>query len=407
MALKVRCSQCQKKISVDEAFAGSMCRCPYCKMIVQVPELALAAEGVARPSRPVGRPERPDSPRPKTVVGSGLKHTTGSRPIVGAPGTPRPARPAGPTVIEKPGVPKVPHKPGRPVPAHRPDRAGARTELIESAPVDESRLTPEQIAAIPTANPVFLQGIVSLILIGILVVVGGASVYLGVRVFSGPSSDDDNAAYLPDQAPAADEELPNPFLVGQGGPKVCQNVSIAIPVVYLIDGGDSMGDLYLYCRDAVRASVLSLGAGGTFGVVLAGEEHPLYIGKKIFSGGESGEKILRPLLQSNFDEDPENAPVEIGGASDLNAAVETALSLKPKTLVLFVRNTDLSDPKILGERIASAKARLILVVMGYEYDEQKEQYEALVQAAGDDAKLMLYDADHLLRSYYDQRNLPE
>ncbi|MBN1943007.1 MAG: hypothetical protein JW849_06910 [Phycisphaerae bacterium] len=406
MSLKIRCSQCQKKISVDEAFAGSMCRCPYCKMIVQVPELAIVMAAAGRPGRPGLRPDRPDAPVPKTVVGSGLKHTSGSRPIVPSAGEARPLRPTGPTIIEKPGVPIVPRERGKAAPTHRPRRA-ERKELIETTAVDESHLTADQIAAIPTANPVFLQGMVSLVLIGVLAVVGTASVYLGVRVFSMPSEEGENVAYLPGEEPEQEDGLPNPFLVRQGGPTVCGVVGISPPVVYVIDGGEAMSDLYLYSRDAVRASVLSLGKNDSFSVVVAGETKPLHVGKKIFRGGATGEKVIRPLLQSNYDEDPEKALVQIGGASDLTQAVRKALALKPKTLVLFVRNTEIPDPKALGDRIASAGVRLILTAFGYEYDEQKAGYETLVQAAGDDSRLILYDADPLLQSYRDESNLPE
>lgn len=53
MAIKIRCSECSKKISIDEAFAGGACRCPYCKAIVMVP-------GESRG----GAAERPSAPRP-------------------------------------------------------------------------------------------------------------------------------------------------------------------------------------------------------------------------------------------------------------------------------------------------------------------------------------------------------
>ena len=56
MAMKIRCSDCSKKISIDEAFAGGACRCPYCKAIVLVPGEAKGG-GPARPSSP-----RPDAP---------------------------------------------------------------------------------------------------------------------------------------------------------------------------------------------------------------------------------------------------------------------------------------------------------------------------------------------------------
>ena len=37
MAIKIGCTKCGKKISIDEAFAGGVCRCPYCKTINDVP----------------------------------------------------------------------------------------------------------------------------------------------------------------------------------------------------------------------------------------------------------------------------------------------------------------------------------------------------------------------------------
>lgn len=54
-AMKVRCQQCRKKISIDDAFAGGMCRCPYCKAVTR-------SGGRRRAGRPVARPERSDAP---------------------------------------------------------------------------------------------------------------------------------------------------------------------------------------------------------------------------------------------------------------------------------------------------------------------------------------------------------
>ncbi len=37
MAIKITCNECSKRISIDEAFAGGVCRCPYCTTINDVP----------------------------------------------------------------------------------------------------------------------------------------------------------------------------------------------------------------------------------------------------------------------------------------------------------------------------------------------------------------------------------
>ena len=55
MAIRVRCDHCRKKISMDEAFAGGVCRCPYCGQLNMAP----GAPGSPGPDR---RPDRPDAP---------------------------------------------------------------------------------------------------------------------------------------------------------------------------------------------------------------------------------------------------------------------------------------------------------------------------------------------------------
>lgn len=477
MAVKIRCSECRKKIAVDEAFAGSMCRCPYCKSIVQVPRLPGSGDLPGRPPRPSARPGRPSAPRIKSPGGSGLEQVSGSKPIIREPGSTQRKRPVGPTIIETPGIPQVteppqrpkapggkpaapkrPHTPAAPksdaedplaalagtaktvknptapqppVEPHEPQpvpveppaaqapsvKAEEDLDVIEAIHVDESQLTREQLAAIPTANPVLLQGIVSLVLIAILLIVGGASVYLGVRVFSVTKVDDSNpgSAYVRGEDPKEEEEIPpNPFLVSTVGPRMCSTVTVLPPVAYVIDGGDAMGDMFLYARDAVRASVRSLGKDHTFGVVVAGESAPIYAGGKMFPGGAEGAAALRPSLLTLFDENDENdenpedkSALEIAGASELAPAVEKALSLQPKTLVLLVNNAMIENPAALGKDIAYAKARLVLVAFGYEYDEQKESYDALVKASGPGATLLLYSSAQELRSYFDETNLPE
>ena len=55
MAIKVRCTGCRKRISVDEAFAGGVCRCPYCGATSSVPSSAGGG-------RPGFRPDVPGAP---------------------------------------------------------------------------------------------------------------------------------------------------------------------------------------------------------------------------------------------------------------------------------------------------------------------------------------------------------
>jgi hypothetical protein len=79
MAIRVQCDQCEGTISVDEAFAGSVCRCPYCKAMVVVPVSDGQAGQARRPAAPGARPTAPPS---------------AARPVQPPPESPPPRQPA-------------------------------------------------------------------------------------------------------------------------------------------------------------------------------------------------------------------------------------------------------------------------------------------------------------------------
>jgi hypothetical protein len=125
MAIRIRCSECRKKISIDEAFAGGMCRCPYCKAIVYVPEAATATGEGVRPPAPTGRPDAPQ------------------------------ARPAAP------GAAVPPPPPGAPA----------------AAPAGEH---------IPMARPVKIQGIITMVLLVLLALMVAGGVTVALLYLRGP-----------------------------------------------------------------------------------------------------------------------------------------------------------------------------------------------------------------------------
>lgn len=435
MAVKIRCSECRKKISVDEAFGGSMCRCPYCKAIIMVPQLdrpAGGGNGRTRPGRPGGRPGRPAAPRArKPGQSSGLSNVTGSRPIVTDQSPQAPA--VGKARIDTPAVPRVDQaaaKPSRgkapaPVPKKHPqvpgedslaalDRASEEAaakaksvqadprgedDVIESIAVNEAELTDEQIANIPTADPVRFQGIVTLILLVVLLVLGGLSVYLAIQMF-GP---EDRGAYI-NGGPGDDPTLAlpeNPFIPGSG-PTIGQTVPLSQPVVYVIDAGRTMGDLYPFAKDVVRASVLSLDAGSTFGVIVAQDPKNVFVAGQMHPGGSAGEQVIRSPILSLIDD----GPITPGGAPNLRGAIDQALANKPATLVLLVGEKLFDDPKALGKTITTAKARLVLLALGNQGTMQETSQKELVESAGDQARRIEYSTGQLQKDYQ-QRDLPD
>ena len=57
MAMKIDCPECNKRILIDEGFAGGVCRCPYCKALAFVPGEMGATSAGKRPDAPTARPE--------------------------------------------------------------------------------------------------------------------------------------------------------------------------------------------------------------------------------------------------------------------------------------------------------------------------------------------------------------
>lgn len=61
MAIRTKCDKCGKQISVDDAFAGGVCRCPYCKTLVMVQAVGGPVGTSSRPQAPAGRPDAPQA----------------------------------------------------------------------------------------------------------------------------------------------------------------------------------------------------------------------------------------------------------------------------------------------------------------------------------------------------------
>ena len=143
MAIRIRCTGCKKKISMDDAFAGGTCRCPYCKEIVLVGG-APAETTEERPYAPIDRPETPDQ-----------------------------------------------------------------------APAAEEAATPAEAREVPMANPVRIQGVVTIILMGLIVVMAAGAVWLGVAISQAGKVD----ANLPAQEDegAGDGQAVTPRPSGGGG----------------------------------------------------------------------------------------------------------------------------------------------------------------------------------------------
>lgn len=232
--MKIRCTDCRKKISIDDAFAGGICRCPYCSATVPVSGKPSEPSEQARPATPASRPATPE--------------VAAVQPI----------RHVGPEAAVRPA--------GR---AQAADAAG-------------------QERPIPVATPVMIQGLFAMALLGILVaVVIGGGLLMIVKLVG----DKDGKA-----GNGAGESL-NPFVTNVSGPAVAGNVPLAPPVIYVVPVSSSMAEVIDYASEMTKASISSL-RSGKFSILLCGEKSDEFMADGYTPAGEAGIEAAAKFLES-------------------------------------------------------------------------------------------------------------
>ena len=305
MAIRIRCSDCRKKILIDEAFAGGVCRCPYCTALVFVPAVVPGSSQPGRPERPGRRPASPGS---------------------------RPAAPGAEAAV---------------MPERTPREAIAAAE--------------SEGAEVPVATPVRIQGIATIVMLLVLLALLGGGGYFVVSRMGG-SGDDDNDNGTKGAGNGTRTDPPNgtgklnPFISpGVLGPGI-DGMKIDSPIIYCIEGGSSMGRTLNYAAAMTRVSIRSLTAEHKFNVLL-GEEggEPAeswyrFVLDGYKDGGEAGEQAVAPLLDE----------VTGAGAPNVSRLVKAALAYKPKPrTIVFFACKPVDEAGKLGKL---AKAQDVLIV---------------------------------------------
>ncbi len=249
MAMKVRCTGCRKKISIDEAFAGSVCRCPYCKTINMV--AGKSSSGAAgRPDTPGFRPDAP--------------MTTAQQEAA---------------------------------------RQSATREV--AATISEEH--------IPTADPVKVQGIVSLILIGAIVLMIGVMIYMAILIAGS------GERKISEGGGTSGSGYVNPL---DEKPKTVAGMNISAPVIYILDGGSGMEETFDFARVMTISSVKSLGDDQKFAVLIAGvaQGDSWFPAGGLSDANESARASLKTFLDEYIPE----------GSAELPAGLEKALDRAEK-----------------------------------------------------------------------------
>lgn len=236
------------------------------------------------------------------------------------------------------------------------------------APVNEEE--------VPMADPVRIQSMAAVILIGLLVLVmiGGLVAFV-VHAIHG-NQPQDNQANTAEEPPKVLVDVYNPFKKPEAvkGP-VVSDVHINSPILYIIDCGSLMQESGMLDMSVqiVRASVRSLDEQQKFNVIMSMAENTepppaslnLPAGAAIMAtqytaGGKDAVKTAWDFMRKTK-EMPHCGTSRV----DVVPSIKSALDMSPKTIVVFTnKQLESIDPLVAAAKSAGIK----LVTMGMTND---------------------------------------
>ncbi len=300
MAIKIHCSECKKQISIDSAFAGGVCRCPYCAAIVPV-------EGGSGDSGNISGLPRPEAPS-------------------AAPASPQPGH-----ADQSAAVPMA--KPVKSQGIAAIVMAVLALALIAGVVIVVMKMKDKDLS--PTTQQ------------------GSAGANKTANDGSGASSNTLDQPPIEYVEPVEDV---NPFVPPADGAAMVAGITVETPVLFCIDTGSTMRVYWDYAVAIARVSVRPMKADQKFNVMFftegddEGGEWFMLVAKKFSPGGSAGEELIK------------QADVSPGGATDLSVGLKAAFAQKPRTIVLFVRK-DIEDILPLGSEARSMGIKIITIAL--------------------------------------------
>ena len=209
---------------------------------------------------------------------------------------------------------------------------------------------------VPMARPVRLQGILTLVLLGLLLAMVAGAIVLALQF----ANNKETIAYNPDgsriiktttgaAASSAPVVQDNPFSTpAPAAGAAVAGLRITAPVIYCIDCGGSMKETFDYARFMARVSIRSLKNADKFSIYLSCQGEDKILEGDYHQGGPAGELGVRDFL--------ENRP---SGQADIKRTLLAAIDKKPRTIVLLRRDgvADMTD------LIAQAVAKNVSIVV--------------------------------------------
>jgi hypothetical protein len=347
MAIKIRCVDCKKKISIDEAFAGGVCRCPYCTAIVYVPDDAgqkkpkksRAKTPARRPKTPGARPtaptpaappSRPQAPTPARVETPVPADTMADTAIDAPP----PVDTLAETAIDAPAAPATPTRPTAPAQAPVPQKTATQAEADKAMALAHGQKN------IPIAAPVKFQGIVAIFLLLLLVGMVGGMIYLAIEFTS---------TTVVDTTP---EDYGNTAITTRDFPAVAGTIKVTAPIVYCIDTSKPMANFFEGAEGIVIASAKSL-KGGKFNVILLGEDEDKIMSEKPIAADAAGIKKAQAFIE-----------FEQCGMADQARGLNKALEMGAKTVVLLATDNAMGAKEVAQGPLKEKSVKLHAIALG-------------------------------------------
>ena len=155
-------------------------------------------------------------------------------------------------------------------------------------------------------------------------------------------------------------------------------ITIAPPVVYVVDVSSGMGGLYDAAGAIVRHSIRSLEGGDKFNILLVREQGPEKLSDGMLPAGEGSDAKAREFLEAR-------AAI---GATELDPAVGQAVALSPGTVVVIAAKGP-TDPTKLARQADAAGCAVHCLHLGG--DVAPETMAALASATGGKCKALQKD----------------
>ena len=296
--ISITCTNCQSVLTIDDAFAGGVCRCQFCGTIQTVPSKKKSAAHLAgaTAAKTLYQQEAPAAQSPAAET---EPHGTGMEDLA--------------QVVASSGL----------------GGSGLAGSVMTNVVAEEaSAPSPTPVAESPAAPPQKYRAPVVVFVAAAVVLVGVVAAIIAVRFHGARAS-------APQNTPTG------PIATG---PNFCGIPLHGSSAIFILDRGNSMADVFDALKAASYKSLKQLGPDRKFQVILWDND----AGSSEFPAGAMRNATAGAVedCQRNFQD------ISASGSSHLSGALKEALERRPQTILIATAKTQLDEDDITALRNA-------------------------------------------------------